>query len=314
MAISTYQELSWDNSQSFYLSQVWSLYCRQIDWDWQLCNLGYYGYADPRFENGDPSPDILAFHPQGDVQHIHIECFQDYDSPSDENTDKSQISEVITNISESKSVSDQTVTTYLSKRDDHDFTPTTQEVVCVLSSEIYEEYSADINREVKEKDIILWLIEPNGKTAIWKETGSHSNLTLDDEISNRLKAYPSSNDLLKYTRSTDRDRLKYEFIQRLSRHCGRMNQLSFAFEEADEIMVSTHPPILGHLPEEVRKEEYWADFLWTMLNRLDLLKQSEEEPDRYRWTEKRFIREPRHRHKILSRVQSFLGLAREGRK
>lgn len=307
MAISTYQELSWDNPQTFYISQIWSLYCRDIDWEWQLCNVGYHGYADPRFSSAEPNPDVLAFHPQGDVQHVHIKSFPSYEFGSDEATDKQKIRDVISGVSEAMSIPDETVTTYLSKRG-HDFTPETQEVVCVLPNDVYTQYESYIDQKIEDENLILWLVKPNGKTEIWKETGNHSNLTLDTEMESRLKAYPSSNDLLQYTRSTSQDRLKYEFIQRLARHCGRMNKLSFTFEKADEVMIKTHPPILGHLPEADRKDDYWADFLWSMLNRFDLLEQSEEEPDRYVWTRKRFVREPRYRRKILRNVRDELGL------
>jgi len=309
MAISTYQELSWGNSQTFYLSQIWSLYCRELHWDWQLCDLGYYGYADPRFDSDVPSPDILAFHEQGDVQQIHIETFPGYEFGANNRTDKSRLKDAISEAAKSNAVSSDVVSTYLKKRS-HKFSPSTQEAVCVLPYEVYEQYESFIDREINDNNTILWLVKTNGKTQIWKETGSHSNLDLDNEISSRLKAYPSSNDLLQYARSTDDDRLKFEFIQRLARRCGRRNKLSFTFEEADEIMVETHPPILGHLREEVRKEEYWGNYLYYMLNRPSkpLIELGEDEENSYKWTQVRFIQEPRHRHKILSQVRQELGL------
>lgn len=311
MAISTYQELSWENSKSFYLSQIWSLYCREINWDYQLCDLGYYGYADPVFSDTNHEPDILSFHPKGDVQHLNIETFEDYTFGEDEKVDREKIENRITSVAESKLVSDETVSNYLDSRK-HDFEPTIQEVVCVLPADVYEEHPDFIEGEISDQNIILWLVEANGTTSIWKEVGSHSNLTLDDEISSRYKAYPSSNDILRYSRSTDDDRLKYEFIQRLVRHCGRMNITEFSFEEVDNIMVETNPPILGHIPENDRKDNYWANYIYSMLHRFDLLELSEKGENIYIWKQEKFVNEPRYRHRILRELKESLDLDSEG--
>lgn len=312
MAISTYQEISWGNPESFYLSQVWSLYCRQIDWTWQLCNLGYYGLADPMFGSKNPNPDILAFHPDmGDVQHIHITGFEDYEFGDNIEADKEQISSEFSDCSESNSVTNEIVSEYLSSRN-HEFSPSIQEVVCVVPKSVYDQYETHVKREANDKDLIIWLIDSNGKTLVWKEEGNHSNLALDEEISSRLKAYPSSNDVLQYSRSTNQNRLEYEFIARMVRHCGRMGIREISFSEVDEIMVSTSPPILGHIPKEDREEEFWANFLYNMLNTYDLLEQSESESDTYIWKGQKFVNEPRYRHRILKDVGDELDITVKG--
>ena len=305
MAISKYQGITWSSPGAFYLSKIWSLYCRELDWDFQLCNLGYHGLPDPIFGDGNPNPDLLAFHPQdGDLQHIHIRPCEAIDNSSDPDSDIEHLESCFENSHESSAVSAQEVRDYLSGRG-YDFIPDIQEIVIVLPNSVYDKHGSFIDREINERDFILWLVESNGNVAIWKEKGSHSNLNLDREISTEMKAYPSSNDLLQYTRSTDRDRLKFEFISRLVRNAGRNNKLRFEFEEVDEIMVSTHPPILGHIPKETRVEEYWGDFLYSMLNTFGLIEQTEN-PNEYEWTKEKFANEPRYPHRILENIRDDL--------
>jgi len=313
MSTSPYNGITWSSREEMYLSKVYSLFSRKVDWGFRLCDLGYYGYADPLLNNDLPNPDLLSFHPtDGDCQHIYIEGCQAIGGSSDSSNDKLYIEERLDEYSDGHSVDRSDVAAYLARKN-HDFTPSVQEVVVVLPYHIYDKYTEHISREINEKNIILWVVKQNGNVQIWKEAGSHSSLDLDDKISTELKAYPSSNDLLQYSRSTSRTRLKFEFISRLVRNAGRTRQLTFEFADVDQIMVDNYPPILSHLPKETREEQYWGDFLYGMLNNFDLIEQTESlDSHEYQWTEKNFINEPRYRHRILKRVRDELGVESGG--
>lgn len=303
MAVSSYQALSWDDRHTVYLSHLYTLYCEQIYWDRQLCDIGYHGYPDPIYESDDKeiTPDFLAFGDNGDVQHIELLACNGLNSkPDPEVALKSQLNQV----SEFDDISPDMVSSYLSLHGDQ-YEPETQEVVVLLPSEVYDSHQNMIQEEVDKQGHILWLIQTNGSAEIWKEAGTHANLDLDSELEDPYESYPDGTDLLQFTRGTNKDQLRFAFTHRLIKHCSRETKRKFEFEEVDEIMTQ-RPPMLGHLTKEERENKYWPGFLFSLINRFELLETTGQ--NEYQWTKKQFVKEPRYRQRILKELAHQLDL------
>lgn len=310
MAVSIQQASTWHQDFTVYWSQLYTLYSREIFWQDQLCDVGYFGYPDPQYEVNDEefTPDLTAFHQDGDSHHIAIRCFEelkDQDGEYAAGHEEAVVSE-IRSLSEYHNIPSEEVSDWLTLRD-HDFEPSHQEVITLLPSSLYSVYSSEIDAAAEDEDLIIWSIKPNGSSLIQKEYGEHSNRRLETRISNGLKTYPSANDLLQFSRKTDTNYLKFQFVHKLINHCARENQLEFAFNEVDQIMTDSQPPILGHLPRDTREKDFWQKFLFSMLRRFKIIEKGTRE-NTYRWKKKKFLNEPRYQSKILEEVRSELGI------
>lgn len=310
MAVSTKLNQTWHQDFTTYWSQLYTLYSREIFWQDQLCDLGYYGYPDPKYEQEDKefNPDLTGFHQDGDSHHIAIECFENVKNQDGEYTvgHEDTVQSELESLAELHEIPSEEVSKWLQLRD-HDFEPSYQEVITLIPDSLYDIYQSEIDSVAQNEDLIIWTIKPNGTSLIKKESGDHSNRRLEKAVSGGLTTYPSANDLLQFSRKTDTDFLKFEFVHRLVNHCARENKREFAFDEVDEIMTDSQPPILGHLQREVREEEFWQDFLYSMLKRFAIIEQSEVE-DSYRWKMQKFLNEPRYQRRILEEVRSELGI------
>lgn len=308
MAISIQQAPTWHQDFTIYWSQLYTLYSREIFWKDQLCDIGYFGYPDPQYEiNGNEfTPDLTAFHQDGDSHHVSIECFEEIKDKDGEYTagHNETVVSTIQSLSKYHNITSKEVSNWLSLRD-HEFEPSHQEIVVLIPASFYSIYNSTIDRVASEEDLIIWTIKPNGSSLIQKEHGKHSNRRLEDRISDGLKTYPSANDLLQFSRKTDTDHLKFQFVHKLVNHCSRENKLEFSFEEIDEIMTDSQPPILGHLPRDTREKDFWRKFLFSMLERFEIIEKGDRE-NTYRWKRKKFLNEPRYQSKILEDVRSEL--------
>lgn len=305
MAVSSFQDLTWRDDHTVFLSHLYSLYHSGVfSRSEQLCDMGYRGFPDPKYEtsNGTITTDFLAYNTQGDAQHISIidgEGLSAYNEPTHRLVEQIQQAEKMNEIS-SEMVSD-----YLTLRDE-DFIPKFQEHVLLLPNDLYTTHKGVLEEEIGDRDFILWLIETNGSAKIWKEHGKHTNLDLDSELDRVCNTYRSGTNLLQFTRGTSRNRLQFEFTQRLIKYCARHVQQSFSFEEVDNIMVSSQPPMLEHLTKREREEDYWREFIYTLIRRFSLLKAVGG--SKYKWKKQQFLREPRYRQQILNKLATKLDL------
>ncbi|ELY95155.1 hypothetical protein C483_02286 [Natrialba hulunbeirensis JCM 10989] len=309
MAVSPYQQLSWNDPHTVYLSQIYALYSRQISWGTQLCDYGYSGYPDPKLENGSETyePDLLAFNSTGDVQHITVEDFSNLHTQFENDSQKKiEIEDRLSDALKYANITDQMVTNYVELHG-HDFTPSHHEIVITLSQDLYQKFEATISDMISENDLILWLINSNGTSRIWKELGTHSNMDLEDTICNKLEVYPNSSDLLHFTRNTDEALLKFEFCNRLIKHCSRERVAKVDFADIDRIMTQINPPMLGHLPRKERIK-HWQKYMSSMLRRFNLMEKSKDQ-NQYKWKKESLIKEPRYCNRILRDIQDNLEIS-----
>lgn len=299
MSLSRYSDLSWDDQHTECLSKLYSLYCDGIFWSDQLLDIGYRGYPDPNYDlDGTVSPpDFIAYNKDGDVQHVSI---IDDLSPTDdmENLIETRLSE----IEGYRAITEDMINKFLSLRN-KSVSVSHQEIVALVPNQSYEEYEQKFNTLSDKLEVILWVIKEDGNPVIEKTVGEHANIELNRQLESGVDVYPNSDDLLYFSRNTDSSLLEFEFIQRLLTYCARETKRTFEFDEIDDIMVDTRPPMLGHIPSEERIEK-WKNFIYRLLNIHELLDQKGS--DRYQWKQKRFISEPRDRKRILSNLKEEL--------
>lgn len=309
---SFYKRLSWGDHHKIGLNQLYTLYYSGIDWEKQLYDIGYRGHPEPIFygEDRNFTPDFLAVGDNGDIQHIDVKGFENIEDHFDGDQDKARnkIKETLSDLSKYREITNEMVNDYLRKSDE-DIDIVTHEIVALIPYSIFTEYKSAIESVVRRGDIILWLIEFNGESEIWKAIGNHSNSELNSELNNRLVAYPEGNDLIQFTRQMDTNILRLKFAERLMKYCCReksSNSREFHFEEVDTAMIDSRPPFFRHLPKQER-EEFWQRFIYGMLHHLEVLEHGDDK-DTYRWKKKRFIDEPRDRNQILSQIKDNLGI------
>jgi len=301
MAVSAYQDLSWRDSSTIYLSHLYTLYKQDVFTpSSQLCDVGYIGYPDPIYRGAekDYKPDFLAYSDdERDAQHIVV---KEFSSSKDPDIVDSELKEV----TKYKKIEPEMVDEFLGLRS-ISFEPEHQELVVLVPKEDFDRFEATIVDGAEEYGLNVWLIETNGNAEIWKEAGEHINPVLDAEIEQTYTTYQNGNDIIRFTRSSDRDRLKFEFTQRLLKKCARNQQRKFSFEEIDRIMIDNDPIFLGHLAVTERKD-FWKQFMHSLINRFELVDGIGD--NTYRWNKKKFLKEPRLRRRILSDVKEDLGL------
>jgi hypothetical protein len=252
-------------------------------------------------DGGEITPDFLAFGNNGDAQHIEVLACNGLDSKANP---ESELESEFEKVSKFRDISPDMGSNYLSLHGDQ-YQPETQEIVVLLPFDVYESHESTIRNVIEDKDYILWLIQTNGSAEIWKEAGTHTNLDLDSELEEPYESYPDGTDLLQFTRETNKDQLRFVFTHRLIKHCSRETKRRFKFEEVDEIMIQ-RPPMLGHLTREEREDKYWPDFLYSLINRFELLETVGQ--NEYQWTKKQFVKEPRYRQRILKELAQQLDL------
>lgn len=309
MASTTFNHLEWNDRHTLYLNQLYTLYHDGISWHHQLCDIGYGGHPDPLYEGeaGTYTPDFVAYGESGDIQHIDVKGFENIAQhfEGDEEKIADKIESRISDLQKYQEITDEMVSDYLAQKGE-DVDVLCHEIVALVPYEVYADFKATIESTVNDNGIILWLIDANGESEIWKAVGEHTIDELNDELNNRLKAYPNGKDLIQFTRDTQEEIKKYKFLEKLLKYCSREKQREFEFDEVDEIMTSVRPPLLSHLPKWER-EEIWREYLYSLLHHLEVLEHGEGE-NQYKWKKKRFTTETRDRKQILSKAKSQLDL------
>lgn len=304
MAVSTHIEIGWRDIHTVYMSHLYTLYKQNIMTTTpQLCDIGYTAYPDPIYTQGsaEHKPDFIAFSESyGDVQHISVCDFDGVDPDQIE----IEVEKKLTAISDFNQITDQMVSEYLDLRN-IDFSPSLHELVALIPAGIYDSHSTIIDEIANDENLIIWVIETNGSASIWKTFGGHQNLDLDTEIESTYQSYRNGTDLLRYTRGSNEDRLKFEFTQRLVKHCAREGDRGFHINDVDAVMVENEPPVLGHLTPEER-ERYWRRCMHSLINRFEMVDSTGR--GNYEWTKKQFVKETRYRQQILDKMKMKLGL------
>jgi len=158
MAVSSYQELSWRDPSTVYLSHLYTLYKQDVfTQNQQLCDVGYTGYPDPiyRGEDRDYKPDFLAYsEEQADAQHIAIREF-----PSD--TDPSTVHAELGEVTQYEEIEPGMVDEFLGLRS-LSFEPDYQELVVLIPKEDFDRFDSAITDAAEEYGLNIWLIKTNG--------------------------------------------------------------------------------------------------------------------------------------------------------
>ncbi|MFD1641803.1 hypothetical protein [Halohasta litorea] len=300
MSLSSYYDLSWNDSHTQCLSRLYSLYFDEIFWEDQLLDIGYNGHPDPTYDldAGVSQPDFIAYNTDGDVQHISI---IDIDATPPEN-EKELIESELSQLEKYEEISEEMINKFLSLRN-KSLSVNHQETVALVTDKTYNNHRDKFKSVVQELGIILWSIKEQDTPLIKKVSGEHASIELNRMLNSGVNVFPDGDDLLYFSRNTDSSLIEFEFIQRLLTYCSRETKREFTFDEVDEIMIRTRPPMLRHIPQNERIE-YWKEYVYRLLNDHQLLEQTGS--DRYQWKKKRFTSEPRDRKRILSKIKDKL--------
>jgi hypothetical protein len=309
MATSVSRHRAWGDKHTLYLNNLYALYHKQVSWAQQFCDIGYQGFPDPKYEtkNKEYTPDFLSVGKQGDIQHIDVKGFENIEDHFDGREDdiKDKIRNSLSDLAKYRGITDTMVSEYLLEKGVRT-EPTAHEIVALLPYKIYDKYKPTVEDIIRTEDLILWVIDINGGSGLWKVIGNHNSTNLNDHLEEKIETYPAANDLIQFTRDTETAIKKYKFAEKLVKYCAREQTRTFNFDQIDAIMTEIRPPLLEHLPEQERAD-IWRTYTYTMLHNLEVIEHGEAE-NQYIWKKKRFLREPRDRNRILEAVKDELGV------
>jgi hypothetical protein len=311
------RDLNWESKHDLILNKLYTLYNEGVEPEFaHLLQLGYKGYPDPKFEDGDEewTPDFLAVSDNADAQIIDVKAFEEVKREYDSEEDiKDKIRKSISDLTRYRNITGSLIERYLENYGDVQFFPKNIEVVALVPENIYESYQDVIDSAVENSNLTLWIFEENDEERIKLELGGHSVEELNKKLDGSsnpggVEVYPEGADLIRFTRQTDERKIKYHFASRMLSYCVRESKIGFSFEEVDLAMVDYfRTPMLGHLPKEERTQ-VWKDCMKTLLSRLDLVSKRQDHTDSYEWEKPGAIKQPRYRNNILDDVKSQLGL------
>jgi hypothetical protein len=308
-------DIEWDDPHTHALNKLYTLYQVSMSGLGNLSDIGYRGYPDPRFlESEDDifTPDFLAIGSDGDAQIIDVKGFNNIEEYLDSRSEvEDKIESVIRELERYDEISSGTVTDYLSGHG-VSYEPEHHEQVVLIPNDIYQKYETNVIDAAESVGITVWVLQRNSIEHLWLASGDHRNEKLNEflELSSGkgIRVYQGGKDLIRFSRDTNRDIVRFYFVANIMAHCAHEGKLKFTFEEIDDILVhKQRPPMYGHLTPPER-EEIWIDCIRAMRDRFNLISRLPEIRDTYEWERSRFLRQPRDRYKILQDVGKELGI------
>jgi hypothetical protein len=312
------KNLDWDDPHNYSLNKLYTLYRPEMSVTGNLADLGYEGFPDPRFkpEDGNPSnPDFLAIGSDGDAQIIDIKGFNNIEKYLDEREEiEEKIESKIEELEKYRDITPEMVSDYLSMWG-RTIEPDHHELVVLIPSDVFQEYDETIENVSNESGIRVWVLDENSVEHLWVASGTHYNSDLHTELkkngSHGIEVYQGGKDLIRFTRDTDKDIVRFFFVANITAYCAYEGKKTFYFDEIDDVLTEEQkPPMFGHLPPDER-ENIWIDCMNSMLDRFELVTRRDTVRDSYEWERKRFLSQPRDRFKILEEVGQDLGILEE---
>lgn len=312
------KDLDWGDPHTYILNKLYTLYRPEMSITGNLADLGYEGFPDPKFEKSDGNPltpDFLSIGARGDAQIIDVKGFENIEEYTESQEEaKNKISTTIESLQKYQEVTNEMVADYLD-RWDITAKPDYHELVVLVPSKLYEDYTNTINTVSSSEGICVWVLDANSTEHIWLAQGPHRNHELHQELQlndgTGITVYQGGKDLIQFTRDTDRDIVKFYFVANMTTYCAHEGKQTFAFDEIDQILTKEQkPPMFGHLPPGER-ENIWIDCMNSMLDRFGLVSRRDTVRDEYKWEKTRFLDQPRDRFKILEDVGNDLGVLSE---
>jgi len=91
----------------------------------------------------------------------------------------------------------------------------------------------------------------------------------------------------------------------LMHSCLQDQNIVFAFDDIDTMMVHSRPPLLGHLSKGER-EDFWRRCLRFLVDVARVVEPSEKGPNYYKWRTG-ILRSPYYRESSLEKIEKALG-------
>lgn len=311
-------DLDFDDPHAYTLRKLWTLYRVDMSGLGNLSEIGYKGYPDPLFEDdsdGAYTPDFLAIGENGDVQIIDVKGFENIETYLDGRSEvEDKIGSVIEDLSKYDEITPPMVADYLSMHG-ISYRPDHHELVVLLPHRVYAKYETTVVSAAESAGLKVWVLDENSAEHLWLANGEHINQTLTNHISREsgrgIQVYRGGKNLLPFVRDTDKDIVRFYFVANITAYCGHKRKLEFRFDEIDDILVNEQrPKMFRHLPRSDR-EEIWKDCVRQMRDRFGLISRTPTINDTYEWEKKRFLKQPRDRHRIIQDVGEELGVFEE---
>lgn len=278
---------------------------------------GYKGFVDPSFStdgSDEINSDFLSIGVD-DAQHFKIVGAKSTVDASPEIVEReeeleSQLDDVLV----LHDVTTEMVDEFLSVKSTTT-SPTIQEPVAIFPRRAYDLHESTITDYCSENDIIGWTIDIGHNESVCKVIGTHSVPTMDEVLSGRggqqgIRLHDIDCSLCPVVRNSDMRLIKFRFVSRLISYAYRQQSTQIPYSKIDEIMLDGRPPILGQLSEESR-DSYWQQCMLTLRNTLNLVEESQEGINTFKWKKERFLYDKSTRSSLIEDVREDLGLGEE---
>ncbi|MGD2249811.1 MAG: hypothetical protein PVF58_15490 [Candidatus Methanofastidiosia archaeon] len=282
------------------LNYVYSLYYRPFRQYAPLATIGYWGNPDPRF--GAITPDFISCGVEGDVQIIDIKSFYRDDTGEFEYICEDVVQKLEKTYKKYSAIELLNVKPYL-KIHKANREPKAIEVVFVLLNEVFEECFS--SKTEVSGNYIIWVFDFKNDSPILKKVlGNHKQQDLEKTVQ-KIFFKPDLHMLIRYFRNSSLKNIKLCFSQYLMHSCLQDQKIDFAFDEIDDIMVTSQLPLLGHLSKKERGD-FWRSCLRFLVDVAKVVKPSKKGPSHYTW-EAKILRSPYYREQTLEKIKEKLG-------
>jgi len=159
--------------------------------------------------------------------------------------------------------------------------------------------------EKNTRKLIIWTFNLESDPILLKKVfGNHNQQALEEAVQGLILT-PHLETLVRYFRNSNLKDIKRCFSMYLMHSCLQDQEIVFAFDDIDTIMVDSRPPLLGHLSKRER-EDFWRRCLRFLVDVAKVVKPNKKGPNYYTWRTGIF-RSPYYRERTLEKIEETLG-------
>ncbi len=281
------------------LNYVYSLYRPSQQYAY-LANIGYWGNPDPYL--GAVTPDFISCGTRGDVQIIDVKSFYRDDTKQFDYNCEDVVKTLEEKYEKYNALTPLDIIPYFNIHK-AEREPRTVEITFILPKEVFDECSSSI--QMKMRNLIIWVVDFGNVPPVFRKVlGTHSQPALETTVQ-EISLKSDLEILVRYFRNSNMRDIKRCFSMYLMHSCIHDQAVTFAFDEIDEIMTDSRPPLLGHLSKRER-EDFWRKCLRFLVDVAKVVKPSRRGPNYYTW-ERSILRSPYYRERTLERIEKSLG-------
>jgi hypothetical protein len=283
------------------LNYVYSLYFKPFRHYAHLAAIGYWGKPDPYL--GAVTPDFISCGTNGDVQIIDVKSFYREDKKEFDVSCKVVAENLEKVYNKYNAVTPFDIIPYF-KTHKVKINPETIEVVFIVPHNIFDKCLPFIQTKMSE-NLVIWTFDSTSDPPCFRKVlGTHNHNALEESVQELvLTPYPEM--LVRYFRNSSIKDIKRCFSMYLLHSCLQDQIIDFAFDEIDDIMINSRPPLLNHLSKKER-EDFWRRCLRFLVDVAKVVTPSRKGPNYYTWGTS-ILRSPYYRERTLQKIKQNLG-------